>query len=288
LGAIIGGVIGGVVGLGVFLFVLYFCIRRSRRKDVDGDSNADRLGPGKQVNLVEEAGPALVTPFHVSTPPSSAPSSMRQFDAGEHMGIRGETIYRDDPRYPPRTPPSASRYSFEHTPNSTSGGDLDPQDRGSGHFSHPGDQSSDVGGFTATQSQRSPGSRRPLTVRTGSIQSSNSGYGVSGGMNAMERQGTGRYASRRAKEREVRRRYSEEVRSGGGVSPMESVGRGVGEGEGDPDQREQSESPPLSPVLVHHDAGRVETLHPEEQQPVEIPPTYDSIPARVGGEQPTQ
>jgi hypothetical protein len=85
----------------------------------------------------------------------------------------------------------------------------------------------------------------------------------------------------------MRHLYSEEVRSGGCVTPMESVGRG-GEGEGEPEQRELSESPPLSPVFVHQDAGRVATPHSEEQQPVEIPPTYDSISAQATGEQPTQ
>jgi hypothetical protein len=266
---------------------LYFCIRRRRRKDVDGDSNPDRLGSERHVNLAEETAPALVTPFHVGTPSSNTPSSTQRLDAGEPTGIRGEMIYRSDPRYPPRTPPSESRYSSEHTQDS-SGVRSNPwlaQDRGSGHFSNPGDvQSSDVGGFTSRPSQRGPGSWPPLTVRSGSIQSSNSGYGMSGEGNATGRQGKGRYASGCAEERELRHLYSEEVRSGGCITPMESVGRG-GEGEGEPDQREPSESPPLSPVFVHQDAGRVET---PQQQPVEIPPTYDSIPAQARGEQPTQ
>ena len=287
LGAIIGGVVTSVVALAIVLFLVYFCIRRRKRKDVDGDSNPDRVGPGKHVDLAEDTAPTLITPFHVGTPSSSAPSSMRQFDAGEPTDIRGEMIPRGNPRYPPRTPPPESRYSFEHTPNS-SGVYLVAQDRASDHFSTPGDvQSSDVGGFTSAPSQRSPGSRHPLTVTTGSIQSLNSGYGVTEGRSTTERQGKGRYASRRAKGREVSRRYSEGVRSTGAVTSTETLGRG-GEDEDEPEQREPSESPPLSPVLVHQDAGRVETPYHEEQQPVEIPPTYDSIPAQVRGEQPAQ
>ncbi|KAL5482697.1 hypothetical protein ACEPAI_9291 [Sanghuangporus weigelae] len=316
-GAIVGGVVGGVAGLAALVLLVWFCLRRRKRNDFDGDFDPDavakrnsstlqRLGRGGDTDLLAAArgveNEPEVTPYMYGmqqhgTGGASLFGPATAAGAGAAAGYAAGGYGAHDQKSAASHPPSS--YYDPNAPTMPSG----PSETGSsGHgVSDP---------RTSTSSSGVPYGASPYPPTTGATGAGAYGLYTPGpvpGANTPSSptsQSHSTYAS--SKEREAfAQRYAQQNgqehnvlygagAAGAGAANEGGIGPGMpvpvpaslqpGGGLGGPAQGPSLTVRNASPidenapgVVVHQDGGRVR--EEDVEPPNEIPPTYDSIRA---------
>lgn len=305
--AIVGGVVGGIAGLAALILLLWFCRRRSKRDEFDGNFDPDRVGIGKggRGDLLAAgsgASPgAEVTPYayqdgaggmgqtHAGVPPSllaggaatgagayglahSNTAHSRSNSAGsDHDGYARSD--GDDPSRSPTNTSSGGGYSYGGSPYAAVGAALAGGYAGQ-HGTHPS-----PGPSVPSSSGHSHYGPPPNAAPGPSTLAPPAGAAATGAAAALPQ-------FRSAKEREAYLARNRLRQDGTPMTGAYSSGLAV-RNSGVPSDGDGATSTGApgsggsatddgSHVVVHQDGGRV----PDEDEtiePNEIPPTYDSI-----------
>lgn len=260
-GAIAGGVVGGIIGLGALFLLFWWCRRRSRKEDFDGDFDPDRVTRGGRTGEFDLAGDITPYPFgpggqemsqhggELAAAGLAGAAAAAAGATGVHrsgtQGTQGRTEASAPSAYS-QSDPTPSQYadyagyatsSQGHAGNGgTSATSPTSPERSSYSGALP------PGALPPSNDYRhpSPGPSLAMTNGTGD-NSSSSGGGGNGGAGLLPS----------SKERETRG-----GRIGGALHVVNEP----------------------SPVVQHQDMGRVDvTPEDEDDAPAEIPPSYDSI-----------
>lgn len=282
VGPIVGGVVGGVVGAALLATLVFLLCRRRRRDDFDGNFDPDRVvgvnhgaGQGGTLPDIDLAAAGEVTPYSYTPGGAMAPGStagdMRQYGgvpaflaggvAGAGLGAAAAHRSQTHSNSPP--PQSLSGYSYPQSHSAYSHSSFDPLQQQQPYPPQPYPQSHSTASPTSPTfpvaavpgrdfRQPSPG---PSLAYTGSDHSpggssAHPGSGQGLGMGGMGMAGV----IPSAKEREAM--------GGGRRSGMFVANADSHAGPG---------------VMQHQDGGRVRESHAEEEEPNEIPPSYDMI-----------
>jgi len=217
-GAIVGGVVGGIAALAIISFLLWYCVRKRKRDEFDGNFDPDRVvggSPGRDVDL--DVAPYIYNPDESGVHgqgPGMPVAQQSGYDMSQRTGAPAAFVGGMAGITPSQY--SHSQYSDPHGNHTSTSGS---------HYASTSPQQS-ISGMPSNDFRNvSPG---PSLATTGTIPS--------------------------AKEREMasdrRRLY---------LANDEAEGSGAA-------------------VMQHQDGGRVPLDRtPEEEQPHEIPPSYDMI-----------
>jgi hypothetical protein len=201
-GAIAGGVAGGVVGLALIALLLWFCIRKRKRDDFDGDFDPDRVvaaSPGRDPTLPRldmDVTPYAYDPYNggdadnPSEPPGMPVYNMAQrSDGSAGFLLAGAAV---PPSHRSQTPPfsdiqgNLTSTTGSHYPPSSSG--HDPLNMLAGDHRGASFGSSNLpGGILSSKEREAAVERRGLYV-------ANDGYdrGRGSGPDVIQHQDGGR------------------------------------------------------------------------------------------------
>ncbi|KAH9925409.1 uncharacterized protein BXZ73DRAFT_103289 [Epithele typhae] len=268
-GAIIGGVVGGVAALALIGALLWFFLKRRQRDDFDGNFDPDRVvglsgdnhGTLPDIDLAAEnitpysysphgAGPGTPVPTH---PPSMSQYGPSAFAGGLAAGAAGAAMGDHRSASPPsaysQSGQTQSRYS--HGPGSDSQHGYPDYSAYATYANAPSTAHSHTGSTSPTNP--SVGGIPNRDFRHPSPGASVSYAGTDSGSSS----GPGMIPS--AKEREAA-----------------AYRRGQNLAVSNPDHGANT-SAQGSGVMQHVDGGRLHAT-PEDDEPAEVPPRYDTIP----------
>ncbi|KAL5520092.1 hypothetical protein ACEPAG_1752 [Sanghuangporus baumii] len=310
-GAIVGGVVGGVAGLAALVLLVWFCLRRRKRNDFDGDFDPDavakrnsstlqRLGRGGDTDLLAAVrgveNEPEVTPYTYGMQ-QHGPGGASLFDpataagAGAAAGYAAGEYGAHDQKSAVSHPPSS--YYDPNAPTMPSG----PSEGGSsGHgVSDPRTSMSSSGvpygasPYSPTTGAGAYGMYTPGPVPGANTPSSPTSQSHSTYASSKEREAFAqRYAQQNGQGHNVPYGGAAGAGNEGGIGPgmpvpvPASLQPGGGLGLGGPAQGPSLTVRNASPidegapgVVVHQDGGRLR--EEDVEPPNEIPPTYDSI-----------
>lgn len=283
-GAIVGGVVGGVGGLALLILLGWLLRKRARKHEFDGDFDPDHVvghstgATLPRIDLDDEAhggvpgsgGMSQISPFQ---------GSMGTFPGGSGGSSNGHYGYGESPYGGPMAAAAAAPAAVGYAANAyrgtsplssshySDGQSYYPQASSENGYVRPGPGApmgfgaaghGMMGPYDPAGGQRGLGPQQPYGAPVGASGPWSQGHSPAHSISGQTSTSGGGAASsaRAAKEREALGRQG--VRGGLGVT-------------------NGTESDNRDGVIVHQDGGRALDESSAENNPREIPPTYDSI-----------